>query len=289
MNEATRMADIYANAHVVLSATATEDCQVGFLQKRAEPLVIKYAQHVQKNDGVQEVRARRIESYDCERETQKVDYTLFDRGWGMQERFLACRIIHFLPDEVLFECPAKREYECGAASKEDMIPSHCQGFRIFADLQAAPSMEGLKFGFLWLAILWDYSKMTLTYGSDSLPALSGLAASVEHLKPGKYIAGLWERDIVLQLGWRVDLRSTTRRWHGTKYGDILGPTFSWSSHVRPMDDGACRSPKDICTLVNSRVHLAKHNPYGEVQHASLPERAGSTWRGHGFMAEDHRA
>ena len=266
-NEASLMADIYASAYVVLSATATEDSKDGFLRKRLEPLVIRYAQHGQPD---REVRARQIESHDCRRYAMKHEYTLFLRGWCMQERFLARRIIHFLPDEILFECEHERECECGAASKEEsMKRRHGHGYRAFANLRAAPEMTE-SFASEWMEIVHGYSKMELTYGQDSLPALSGVAACMEHLKPGKYIAGLWQHHIVYQLGWYVNTSPATRRWKYPEDVDILGPTFSWSSHVHGICfDDPLGDVQYICTLESFQAQPATSNPYGPVLHASL--------------------
>lgn len=117
----------------------------------------------------------------------------------------------------------------------------------------------------------QYSRTKLTYGKDSLPALSGIAACVGHLNPGKYIAGLWEKDIGIQLGWSIDQDyDMTRRWEDPKDIKILGPTFSWSSHVIgpvvfPNDDNL----RSRCTLDSFNIDLATSNPYGQVRHATL--------------------
>ena len=271
VKEASLMADIYANAYVVLSATATEDSKDGFLHKRLEPLVIKYPQHDQRD---REVRAREFESHDCPRldcfhHAVKYSYTVLRRGWCMQERFLARRIIHFLPDEILFECEHKRECECGAATKESMMRRGGHGYSAFAKLRAAPEMTR-SFASDWMSIVYEYSKMELTFGKDSLPALSGVAACMERLGPGNYIAGLWEHRVVCQLGWFVNTSHITRRWKYPENGDILGPTFSWSSHVHSID--IREPPPDvqyICTLKSFQAPPATSNPYGPVLHASL--------------------
>jgi hypothetical protein len=274
VNEASLMADIYASAYVVLSATATEDCQDGFLQERPKPFLIQYAQHGQQ---FQEVYARQIETHtcECEYEKPKIDYALYKRGWCMQERFLACRIIHFLPNEILFECQAGRKCECDGASTERRGPNVVPigGYDNFGGLQAAQEMDTKIFAHNWTRIVQEYSQMKLTYGEDSLPALSGLAACVEHLKPGKYIAGLWEQEIGYQLGWCINpTDDLTRRWEDPKNINILGPTFSWSSHV--MGPVEYRYPSDyrfepLCTLESFNVELATSNPYGQVHGADL--------------------
>lgn len=270
--QASLMAKIYASAHVVLSATATRDCSDGFLRQRAEPLALRYKRH----DGeVLELRAIKIDSHSCDRRSLKTDYELFKRGWCFQERLLARRIIHFLPNEILFECQAELECQCGTAGQGHIANNDTgdgQGSRCLAKLQAAQKIEGLNFGWSWMALLWEYSKMKLTRGEDSLPALSGLAACMGHLKPGKYIAGLWEHDIAIQLGWRIKPRFDERRWEYRIF-DVqnFGPTFSWSSHAYPMLPGARSDTEAICTLVSSHVTLVPPatNPYGQVESASI--------------------
>jgi len=258
------MANIYANAYVVLSATATEECDDGFLQTRSKPLHLQYTHW-----GERELRARQVENHNCRRSKRIETYTLFQRGWCMQERFLARRIIHFLPDEILFECEFGRECECGAAREETIVDPDKKGFQTFTRLHVAPKMTQ-GFGLDWLEIVQDYSNMNLTYGGDSLPALSGLAACMEHLKPGTYIAGLWQHDIAFQLAWCVKPSSSTRRWKYPEDIDIVGPTFSWSSHVRTIEVyRPLHDEEKICALKSFEVHPATPNPYGQVLRASL--------------------
>jgi hypothetical protein len=263
--EASLMAAIYASAYVVLSATATEDCKDGFLHKRLEPLVIKYAQRDQENC---EVRARRIGNHICTRESPNLNYTLFRRGWCMQERFLARRIIHFLPDEILFECQTERKCECDGTSMEYTEHSDHEGYPAFVNLLNTTSIPELDFAREWNSVLLHYSRMELTYAKDSLPALSGVAASLEHLKLGKYIAGIWEHGLVFQLGWSIYTASSRKRWKYPESLDILGPTFCWSSHVVPVS-GSGFFDSSICNLEGFHVDLATNNPYGQVRHASI--------------------
>ena len=275
--EASLMAGIYASAHIVLSATATDDCADGFLHKRPDPLVIPYVQRSQENSLV---RARRIESHECFRDRAKTNYTLFQRGWCMQERFLARRVIHFLPDEILFECQAGRECECDAARTEKTRYDILDAFRRFIFLRAAKYLTEREFAWAWSQITRAYSAAQITYGKDSLPALSGVAACMEHLKLGKYIAGLWEYGIGFHLGWHVDPSSGARRWKYPEDIDIRGPSFAWTSHARSVQHAVLDFPLQICTLQSSHVELTTANPYGEVGPASM------CLRGHIVSAAD---
>ena len=267
--EASIMADIYETAYVVVSATATEDCRDGFLRKSSKPpLVLKYTQPGQ---GILEVRARQIEGHNCDWKAPNIHYALDSRGWCFQERYLARRTIHFLPTEIVFQCELERQCECGAAGKEDFDYSEDDGLGTFLDLRDEPNLDPKKFHFGadWMLVASEYSKMNLTYGGDSLPALSGLAASLAHLKAGEFIAGLWQKDIVFQLAWHIEPGLDYRRWTFPENVDVLGPTFSWSSHVLPVVKGREDHKRDICTLKSFDVDLATSNPYGKVRHASI--------------------
>jgi hypothetical protein len=199
--EASKMAEIYANAHVVLAATAAKDCTEGFLHSRKAPLTIQLPQGYSKDFTFQ---ARLNNSHSCGSTKRKPDYPLFLRGWCMQERFLARRIIHFLPDEVLFECLTHRSCECEFVYVEDKYPTiseACGEFRALKNANSLSAVSNLRFGRSWALIIREYKSLALTYQTDILPALSGVARSLEHLDLGRYIAGFWEYDIIFQLGW----------------------------------------------------------------------------------------
>jgi hypothetical protein len=72
-----------------------------------------------------------------------------------------------------------------------------------------------------------FSGRNLTYKKDRLPAISGLAAEVVRVTGDTYLAGIWERDLLAGLSWRIylgvdasfDVRSVTYR----------APSWSWAS------------------------------------------------------------
>ncbi|KAF1829228.1 HET-domain-containing protein, partial [Decorospora gaudefroyi] len=155
-SEASKMAAIYSNAHVVLAATFAKDCAEGFL---------------------------RPDSHACWAPGARTPWAIFTRGWCMQERFLARRILHFFPNEMQFECQSERICERDTVHETFPRPDHH------------------RFGELWGLVIQVYSCLSLTCKEDILPALSGVAHGLAHLFKGKYLAGLWELDIAYQLGW----------------------------------------------------------------------------------------
>jgi len=121
------------------------------------------------------------------------------------------------------------------------------------------------FGEAWTEVLREYSRLEMTKKTDILLALSGLAKFVKHLIPGRYIAGLWERDIAFQLAWSINSPKTSI------HRNVLdGPSFSWVATNRLVYWGSYRSryaPR--CTFVTSTNRLATTNPYGDILASSI--------------------
>jgi hypothetical protein len=57
---------------------------------------------------------------------------------------------------------------------------------------------------VWQSIVTNYSRKLLTYESDRLPALSGIAHQFKSSGFGAYRAGLWQDNLVLDLVWQAD-------------------------------------------------------------------------------------
>lgn len=193
----------------------------------------------------------------------------------MQERFLARRILHFLPDEIISECKKGRRCECGTTSRENMVARDCQELGALRDLQAASDLTSVRdFARLWMEIVWDYSKMDLSVPTDRLPALSGLAAWMDHPNHGTYIAKFCELHLPVHLGWSMVPRDSLDEDNSLLARSYCGPTFSWSSHTYQIE---CMPPEahPICTLQDCETELATPNPYGEVLSAHITLRGRS--------------
>lgn len=100
--------------------------------------------------------------------------------------------------------------------------------------RTAPKDTELQAGDRWHDIVSEYSRRALTFATDALPALSGLAAEWndasgrrgEHLD---YLAGLWRNSLQRDILWKYkDIVDTERS------ADYLAPTWSWASHRRTV-------------------------------------------------------
>lgn len=149
----------------------------------------------------------------------------------------------------------------------------------------------------WHSIVEQFSALELTKDKDRLPALSGLA---ERMSPflGRYLAGLWEKTLRRNLGWRVDKILSGLQ----KSQEYRGPSWSWvstkakvafwteeeieprvpraerrfgtSSSLSPTTPNSRRrskrqSPRTFLEITSCIVKPDGRNPYGEVSSAIM--------------------
>ncbi|KAL2074110.1 hypothetical protein VTL71DRAFT_7888 [Oculimacula yallundae] len=163
------------------------------------------------------------------------------RGWVLQERLIAPRVLHFCKDQIAWECWEKDYiesrtgglplYQLKAGSIVDgsrlkgMVPSVdgkalrearlVRGRLIkgkYTDVDAhmrsptaVPSVHCFE---VWNRVVETYSKTKLTKPTDKLIALGGIAKIMSRRilngKDEDYIAGMWRDNLESQLLWRVD-------------------------------------------------------------------------------------
>jgi hypothetical protein len=84
----------------------------------------------------------------------------------------------------------------------------------------------------WCNILKIYTHRTLTFGTDRLPAISGIAAQFGRVLCDEYKAGLWKSAMISQLFWirsERDLRKLKARPL-----EYQGPSWSWAAINEPI-------------------------------------------------------
>ena len=181
-------------------------------------------------------------------------YPLLSRAWCFQERVLARRVLHFTRDEMIFECHEGFQCECGGIEVKDAFNSisdissykkamahmtemkNTSATATFADLSPSLQQElnnsagSLAYArHIWRAVVTIYISKHITYATDVLPALSAMARRMP-LFMGRYIAGLWEGDLVFNLLWM----STGKAIQNTRPDRFVAPSFSWASRTGPI-------------------------------------------------------
>lgn len=147
------------------------------------------------------------------------------RGWGFQERILSPRTIQFGAHQLFWD--ATNGYS-GNEQWPNGIPFGDYG-HVWNDpllgrwmsLMAPESRDRVK---NWTEIVEDYSERKLTYDTDKLAAMSGVASEIQNMTGNEYFAGIWKEDLLSQLLWKV---------RDPEYSICIqpytAPTWSWAS------------------------------------------------------------
>ncbi|KAK3321914.1 heterokaryon incompatibility protein-domain-containing protein [Apodospora peruviana] len=230
-------------------------------------------------------------------ETMQRDYPLLTRAWGLQERWLSPRVLHFTKDEIIFECPECIACECGGVSKYLV-----DNLGLKAGFSSVRSTTTAQHGLLrrrtrleeinWDELVPMYSGLGVSVLTDRLAALSGLAAVVYNhrnsdppayddvkdkvptmLQPGAetaYLAGLWRETLPRDMAWFVGetlLRNTANEQRLEVIGSGDG------SHRRPRPAQYLAPSWSWASVLDTVRYLEAHDqePQFEVleTHVSL--------------------
>jgi hypothetical protein len=118
---------------------------------------------------------------------------------------------------------------------------------------------------MWGSIVADYTPLEFTFACDILPALSGLVNLTQAFTPGRYIAGLWEKDLHFQLAWE----SLMDEADCSRPQEYLAPSFSWASRIGPVIFPYARIIKQLCTIVEAQATPRGADPFGRVKDGHL--------------------
>jgi hypothetical protein len=252
--EASKMGQYYSNSFVTIAACSAEDVQEGFLHPRdsvRNSVKLPYRNRKGDIEGAFNAQAVPLSFYEGVTKSRWCT-----RGWVCQERFLSPRIIYFGKGRTFYEC---KRGETIAEDGEllDREGSHDDA----SEERQTPIMGILKSDPLraWYHLLEVFSSCHLTYRSDRLPALRGVAQVMKDLlrqghssTPFQYrkpieacdkvlkpedmwnnnhwelvlpyhARGIWLGDLHRSLLWRIDENVVPKR-SGTS-----DPSWSWAS------------------------------------------------------------
>ncbi|CAG8971676.1 hypothetical protein HYALB_00003144 [Hymenoscyphus albidus] len=244
--ESARMTEVYSNAHIVIANNHGNDSSVGCFSTRiprpmSELNLPGFARNlVAMVLYIQDEMWVDLGEFGGEALTQ--------RGWALQERVLAKRLLHYNTRQMYFECSQ------GIFSEDD-----CTTKNRYCSLDASLRQ--------WNELVASYGKRKLTNSSDKFPAIGGLAKLFEKELKAQYIAGLWSTHLISGLAWSRShqIVSTNKEY--------LGPSWSWASYGdRAIFSGEGGS--DISKVVEWNVEpRSQSNVYGEIASAWLRIRA----------------
>jgi hypothetical protein len=246
------MTAVYSGSHVNIAASGARDASVGCFFT-TDSLAKSYVQgpsndwfYIIQPDGFRE----RI-----------TEAPLSRRAWAMQERFLPPRTIFFTEKEVFWECHNKFVSESDPQSRY----FHA-GFRDFL-LRHNDIKQNLS-SHLWLMVVHWYTRCELTKATDKLVAISGIARLFESKMKDRYVAGMWSKNLVLQLCWRIENNEGVEN----PMENYVAPTWSWASTICPV---RCSAPAPEIELFSApriedlNIQYETSHRLGQIKSANL--------------------
>ena len=194
----------------------------------------------------------------------RISDPLDKRAWAFQEKRLACRFLSFRSGEAQWSCKAAFSCECPKAWRNYPGALNAWHFQsdIWPQIVRATTEE-------WKSAVTVFSSLSLTYPSDKLPALSGLATRFQQKHKVNYITGLWHNDqIIEQLAWmQVGDQISLDNEYNLAY---RGPTFSWvSTNAKVIWYSPSRGADTYIKILDAQCTLENENPFGEVRNGYI--------------------
>ena len=305
--EAARMKDVYGGATITIAAAGSRSSTAGILKPRtiAPPTCeLIWDIKIKGHPTQEKVFLRSSRTF---WDTNLKGEPLNTRGWTLQESLLSPRTLSYGTQQMTWECQGAKMGENGrpilsselhkdkkfiqSLTNNNISPwqrsrFHATRFSLLtmpATLTVVPQSWELHHDSMysrWYEIISDFTGRNLTVGSDTLPALSGIASAFQNLLKDQYSAGLWKDDLVRGLLWnrahpnKNQLPSTAMTMTGRQY---RAPSWSWASTSGGRVHNSMAAEKSwqfITVQETARILHVKTtprlgDPYGQISDAYL--------------------
>ena len=278
--EIERMGTIYKNATVTFEACKSSGVVEGFLSKKDPPPTVKLPVLCPNGEHgniwiVRETRPKEVIN----------NGPLDLRAWALQEDLLSSRILRFGEHTMAWAC----SHTMNRTEHEDpliVIPR----LRLpdsFYDQQGIPLENTLRASIddgewtkkpetYWSRIIQECTSRQLSYQSDRLPAVVGIATELQRIWKDDYFAGLWKQHIIYQMAWFSD------NYHEVKKEDAgyfiqakdksrEGPTWSWASVSGTVSLNGAEGKK-LTKFVDCTVEPLHDSIFGRIKSGRLVVR-----------------
>lgn len=222
--EITKMAAIFEGSYLTIAAGSASNAHAGFLNDRLVQGRVLTEFRTEKSEASPRVKFLLRKPIEHSASPDEANlHPMRRRGWCLQELTLSKRVIFYNASELVWKCRRASSCECGELDYKDQEPP------LTANSQRKIEDEERRhFGKNWLDTIREYMTMQLTDQSDIFPAIEGLARRMHYDRLGRYLAGLWEADIMHGLLWGPQNKSIRRP------SSYQAPSWSWASVIGPV-------------------------------------------------------
>lgn len=288
--ESLQMHKVYTNSYLNISADWGDNSSAGLFQVRdpskhslaplrLHPSILELFGQ----SGIEKDVSFQLFSHFMWRDNVEESH-ISTRGWVLQERYLSPRVLHFGQKQLFWECRQSQVSESYPFEQPDFdngdLPLR---LKRGTPLPSQSEMLGDYEAFWhtsWKNVVVTYSSTNLTEPGDKLMAISGVAKDFGmklQVVNDIYLAGLWRRDLHIQLLWHAVGRTYSPR--PTQY---RAPTWSWAAvdgEVGFQDDYFVKLEGSQFKVLNTELTLLRDDATGPIKGGYI-ELEGCVGSGH---------
>ncbi|KAI0533294.1 HET-domain-containing protein [Xylaria digitata] len=304
--ESADMTNVYKSAYLTICTPTSTSCREGFLGERASATIGFRSRINPDVVGSYTIRSCGVIS---DPQIAEGDYERIDnsdtsphnnwwrRGWTFQELALSTRVLVFGTKlHLVLEDKFWSEGDEGMTESAGDEPLGFGGMGgTFAVISVANALNAEDNEHMWMSMLEQYTARQLTFRSDKLPAMGGLAKIAVLGSGDMYLAGVRKEFLHRDLFWTpaIETDSRGRRAFHLPFDSLLtslnapnpyiAPSWSWArwqgkirfdespapfgDHVPVMQYDGCI--ETAYESVEASTSASKLNPFGQVTGGSL--------------------
>jgi hypothetical protein len=265
LKHATEMASVYQNCVLNISADAGDNPHHGLYSTRNPDLVNELRAQVGRKYAY--IWVDGLCGYDALASTP-----LAKRGWVLQERLLAPRVLHMGVLQIFWEC---RETDLVCECHPEERPINAWGLGPISPFDITDIYHPVRVGDPpkdetrqnFRRVVEHYTRCDLTFpDTDKLVALAAIAQQATALLKDEYVAGMFRSDLASQLLWQASREAGRARDH------YRAPSWSWASIDGPVKLFSPRIESKVKHFAEVQSHQVKlfdaHNPFGGIEAGS---------------------
>ncbi|TQB73162.1 hypothetical protein MPDQ_006079 [Monascus purpureus] len=256
-HEISHMRSIYKNSYITIVATTTRSVSRSFLDHvaplRTELRIPTHDHSDAQKRGVLHFRQRLDPTSTLAEDKHR-------RAWTLQERLLSPRDLIFRDNSLVWQCRENDEMIFGEVhgsqtSGSNQLPLSMLSYNQDSDMP--PGIQIRDVERVWGELLSDYGDRDLTNAEDKLIALAGITEEFHRVFEGRYLAGLWERNLPQELVWAIANPQPPMR-------EYTAPSWSWASVKGKVMTFPWMTARDF-EVLECQVDLATEQlPFGAV-------------------------
>ncbi|RFU76561.1 het-domain-containing [Trichoderma arundinaceum] len=229
----SRMAEIYEQAYVTISAARAVAAAEGFLHSRYIPGERGFRIPFTCEDGQPSAvivwHGREPDAW------EPID----KRSWCLQESILSPRVLEYGTHNIRWHCARSRadesQLQCdGWAGRSETFAQLNMSHPLTSSVDWIGLLADDKIVQVWQTLVSHYTRRGLGWYQDKLLAISAIARKINRISGEAYIAGLWAQHLGELLLWHPnhgpDAKEKPRR-----HASYVAPSWSWASFSGEID------------------------------------------------------